>query len=245
MKLKALLMCRNQQSLRLLKTVLDDFEIGQDCCCSAQEAIELVTRGNYSALVLDFDLPGAIQAARFARLTPPHRRPVTFAMLGASAEIESALQAGANFALYKPLSAEQVTHSVRAAYGFIRQDRRRSDRQAVETVVYLLFGKQAAIPTLMLDLSEEGLSVQAAAPLPTFDKVDVHFLLPGARRPIEGAAEVIWADDAGRAGLFFTDLPPSTQRYLKNWLVRRARKSQPLRPIRPVGSRLKTTLLTV
>lgn len=226
MKLKALLMCRSQQPLRPLASALDELGIVQDCCLSAQEAIELLARGKYSALVLDFDLPGATQVAKLARLAPPHHRPVVFAIIGTATDVAAAYQSGANFVLYKPLAPDQVTRAVRAAHGFMRQDRRRSARHTVDTVVYLLFGKRMAIPALMLDLSEDGLAVQAADPLPAVEKVPVHFLLPGSSHAIEATTELIWADDSGRAGMFFTEIATATQRHLRSWLSRRSKKAQ-------------------
>src|ERR1700720_3009505 len=97
MALNALLMCQRQHSLRALATALDEFEIEQEVCLCASEAMELITHGHYSALVLDFDLPGAALVARMARMAPSHRRPVIFAMIGASTGIAATFQAGANF----------------------------------------------------------------------------------------------------------------------------------------------------
>lgn len=229
MKLKALLVCRAGQPLRPLTTALDEVGIAQDHCSSAQEAIELLARGKYSAVVLDFDLPGAAQVAKLARVAPANRRPVVFAMIGALTDIAGTYQAGANFVCYKPLVYEQVARSVRAAHGFMREERRRLPRQKVATVVYLLFGRRLAIPTLMLDLNEEGLSVQAAEPLPAMDRVPLHFLLPGSARVIEGVAEVVWADDAGRAGMFFSQLTTSARRNLREWLKRQTAKRSTVR----------------
>ncbi len=229
MKLKSLLMCRNPHTVRLFATMLEKFGIGQECCSSAQEAIELITRGNYSALAVDFDLPGAAHAAKFSRTAPPQRRPVVFGIIGACTEIEAALHAGVNFPVYKPLEPEQVAHSIRAAYGFIREDRRSAPRYPVETVVYLMFGKKQAVPALMLNLSETGFCVQAAERLPSFERVDVHFLLPGTRRAIEGTAELVWTDDSGKAGMFFSEITVSAQRFLRNWLATHASKNEPAR----------------
>ena len=221
MKLNALTLCRNQQSLQHLADALADFDLRQQCCTSAQEALELMTRGNYSALILDFDVPGAAQLSKLARLARLDRRPVVFAMIGSSTDVGGTFQAGANFVLYKPLAMEQLTRSLRAARGFMRNDRRRSRRHSVETVVYLLYGKSMAIPALMIDLNEQGLSIQAAQPLPAVDQVPIHFLLPGSRRAVEGNADLVWADDSGRAGMFFRQLTATSKRYLKTWLSRK------------------------
>lgn len=217
MELKALLMSRSHQSYELVGEVLQESDISADPCGSAQEAIELMARGNYAALVLDFDIPGATQVAKLARLSPARSRAVVFAMIGAGTDVAAAYEAGANFVLYKPLAVDQISRSVRAARGFMRTNRRQKDRQPVQTVVYLLFGK-AAIPTLMVDLSEDGLCIQAAEPLPPIQEVPVHFLLPNTSRGIEAKVEVVWADDGGRAGLFFTQLAPEVMRRLRTWL---------------------------
>ncbi len=225
MKLKALLLCRNPHTAGLLADVLEPFSLRHDLCSSAQEAIELVTRGNYALLIIDFDLPGADKAAKFARMVPEHRRPVVLGMLGARTELEQALRAGVNFPIYKPLQPEQLMHSVRAAYAFVRHERRRAPRYPVETVVYLLFGKRQAIPTLMVNLSEDGFCVQAAEPLPVFEKVDIHFLLPGSRRAIDASAELVWTDNTGRAGMFLSEMTTATQRFLRNWMARHDQSS--------------------
>ena len=221
MKLNALTLCRNQDCIRQLAGALEEFDIRQQRCESAQEGLELLARGNYSALLLDFDMPGAAQLTKLARLSPLDRRPVVFAMIGASTDIGSTFQAGANFVLYKPVATEQLTRSLRAAEGFMRTDRRRSRRHKAETVVYLLYGKGMAIPALMIDLNGEGLSIQAAQPLPAVDEVPIHFLLPGTRNTVEGTAELVWADDSGRAGMFFRELKRSSNRQLNKWLARR------------------------
>ena len=152
MALNALLMCQQQQSLRGLATALDEFEIEQEVCLSASEAMELIMQGHYSALVLDFDLPGAAMVAGMARMAQSHRRPVIFAMIGASTGIAAAFQAGANFVLYKPLVFEQIMRSLRAGRGFMQPDRRQAARQKLEALVYLQFGI-ASLPAMVLDLN--------------------------------------------------------------------------------------------
>ena len=96
----------------------------QEVCLSAPEALDLTVQRHYSALVIDFDLPGAATVARMARLAPSRRRPVIFGMIGALTEISETFQAGANFIFYKPLGVEQIVRCLRAGRGFMRPDRR-------------------------------------------------------------------------------------------------------------------------
>ena len=223
MAFNALLMCQEQQSLRVLAAALDELELEREVCLSAAEATELMVQRPYSALVLDFDLPDAPLLTRLARLVPPHRRPVIFAMIGALTGVVGTFRAGANFVFYKPLALEQVTRSLRVGRVFMQPDRRLSPRQKLEALVYLQFGI-AALPAIMLDLNERGLALQAPEPLPPVPEVPLRFVLPGTTQMVEGTGEVTWVDDSGRVGMLFSQLKPASRKYLKSWLSKRGLK---------------------
>ena len=226
MALNALLMCRDEQALRTLETALEKVEMEPEVCVSAPEALDLTVVRHYSALVLDFDLPGAATVARMARLAPSSRRPVIFGMIGASTEIAEAFQAGVNFIIYKPLAFKQIVRCLRAGRGFMRPDRRQSQRQPLESLVYLQFGI-AALPAMVLDLNQNGLALQAPEPLPPVQQVPLRFVLPGTANMVEGMGEVIWADDGGRAGMLFSQLTPASRKYLKQWFVKQEGRKKP------------------
>ena len=239
MAFNALLMCSEEPVLRVLGTALQEVEMEPEVCVSAPEAIDLTVVRHYSALVLDFDLPGAATVARMARLVPSSRRPVIFGMIGASTEISETFQAGVNFIIYKPLAFEQIVRCLRAGRGFMRPDRRQSQRQPLESLVYLQFGI-AALPAMVLDLNQDGLALQAPEPLPPVQQVPLRFVLPGTTNMVEGMGEVIWADDGGRAGMLFSQLTPASRKYLKQWFVKhepKARKKPEVRASVRVSAR--------
>jgi CheY-like chemotaxis protein len=225
MKLNVLLMCRNQTSLRILATAFTGVGIEPEVCLAAPDAMELLVNGHYSALVLDFDLPGALQVARMARIISPSRRPVIFTMIGAMTAVGGAFQAGANFVLYKPLEAEQVSRSLRAAKGFLNSDRRRSPRLPVQALVHLRFDV-GELPALMLDVSEQGLALQAPEPLPRAQEVPLRFVLPGTTHSVEASGQIIWSSEDGRAGMFFSRLTAASRRHLKDWLQKHGAKKK-------------------
>lgn len=222
MKLQALLMCRSQPALRVLAAALDEVGIEGEVCPATQQAMELIARNHYAALILDLELPGSDVVLRMARLAPLRKRPVIFAMIGAMTNVASAFQYGANFVLYKPLAQEQVIRSLRAGRGFMHADRRRSDRHAVEAFAYIGFRNFPTHPALVLDVNEGGISIQASAPLPAEPSVDLRFLLPGTNTAVEGTAEIAWVEENGRAGLIFSHLRPAGRRQLDNWLRKRS-----------------------
>jgi hypothetical protein len=225
MKMNALVMSRDHPSLRVLAAILDVLEIEHQPCLSSADAVELLVHGHHSALVLDFDMPGAGQVARMARTLSPQRRPVVFGMVSAFTPVGGAFQSGVNFVLYKPLVCEQVMRSLRAGQGFMKPNPRRSPRHPLEALVYLQFGV-AALPAIVLDLSEQGLALQAPEPLPPVQNVPLRFVLPGTSHLIEATGEVIWADDDGRAGVFFSGLTPVSRSHLRNWLAKRGAKAK-------------------
>jgi CheY-like chemotaxis protein len=217
MKLNVLLMCRNQPSLRILATAFNGIGIDPQVCLSAPDAMEVLVNDHYSAIVLDFDLPGAVQVARMVRIITPDRRPVIFTMIGAMTPVGGAFQAGANFVLYKPLHPEQVTRSLRAARGFLNPDKRRSPRLPVQALVHLQFNS-GEMPALMVDVSEQGLALQAPERLPQAQEVPLRFVLPGTTHSVEATGQIIWSNEDGRAGMFFSRLTPASRKYLKDWL---------------------------
>ena len=229
MRLNALVMSRSHSSVRTLLAAFAELGIEYRISMSASETIETLAAGHHSALVVDFDLPHAVQVAKLARSISGKRKPVLFGMIGAETPIGGVFQAGANFALYKPLDLLQVLHSLRAAQGFMQADRRRSARQKNETLAYLQL-QTGTTPALVQDLTEQGISIQAAEPLLPLRGVDLRFLLPGTAQVVHATGDFIWADGEGRAGLFFRNVLAACRRDLQTWLKKHgAKKSDSVR----------------
>ena len=223
MKLNALMMCREPQSARVLAAALDEVKIQQEVCVSSTEALQCLAQRYYSALIADFDVDMAAELVRLARMAPAQRRPVVFGVIGALTNVSTAFQSGTNFVFYKPLVVSQVLRTLRGGRVFMRPDRRRSSRQQLETLVYLRFGDLCTVPAIVMNLSERGLAVQAAEPLPA-GRVPLHFVLPGTEYLIEGDGEVIWADEDGRAGILFNQLSGKNVQDLRAWLAKQIHK---------------------
>src|SRR5215468_8503387 len=178
MKLNALVMSRSHSSVRVLIAAFAELGIEYRISPSASETIEMLASDYHSALILDFDLPHAVQVAKMARTASPKRRPVLFGMIGSTTSIGTVFQAGANFVLYKPLDPLQVLHSLRAAQGFMHEDRRRSSRQKSETLAYLQL-QTGTVPAVVQDITDQGISLQAAECMSPLRHVRLRFLLPG------------------------------------------------------------------
>src|SRR5262249_3067326 len=151
MRLNALVMSRGHGSIRVLVAAFAELGIEYRISPSAAETIETLATDHHSALIVDFDLPHAVQVAKVTRAASSKRRPVLFGMIGSTTPIGGLFQAGANFVLYKPLDPLQVLHSLRAAQGFMPEDRRLSSRHKGETLAYVQLPtgtKPAVVPDI-------------------------------------------------------------------------------------------------
>ena len=223
MNANALVLSRSQASLKLLVAAFAELGVEYRIALSAAEALDILSTGQHSAFLVDFDLPHAAQVARAARNLSGKRRPVLFGMIGAGTAIADVFQAGANFVLYKPLDLLHVLHSLRAAQAFMHSDRRRSSRLKSETLAYLQL-PTGTVPALVQDLTDQGISIQAAERLMPTRGISLRFLLPHSSQVVHATGDFIWADQEGRAGLFFSDMPAACRRDLQAWLKKRGGK---------------------
>lgn len=101
-------------------------------------------------------------------------------------------------------------------------NRRRRVRHKVQTPAYVSFTAESK--GLMLDLheivdiSEDGIAIQCHAPLEVEKFVDLCLDLADCSEHIYTTGQVIWANESGRAGLRFSDLPAESLKRLREWL---------------------------
>src|SRR6202035_1040195 len=72
---------------------------------------------------------------------------------------------------------------------------------------------------MILDLSEQGLSMQTVVPLEADRRVKLRLDLPDSDTALETTGYVAWADALGRAGVRFSELPAEARQRLDDWLA--------------------------
>jgi hypothetical protein len=225
MRKSAAVLCQDKRSLDILAATLDHFGIDLRRCQSNQEALELVMAGECCTLIVDFDLPGAEETIRMATLLPPAQKPNLLAVASrAWPGTGQAFQSGANRILYRPLQADLVKDALKAGEKKFT-NRRKSTRYEVKTIVYLELG-HGTLAGVSIDIGEQGLAIQASEPVPINADIPFRCVLPGTHITLSGHADVIWASDRGRAGLFFSKLAPAARKHLKQWLSKRGNNSK-------------------
>jgi hypothetical protein len=102
----------------------------------------------------------------------------------------------------------------------------------VKTLVYLEL-ESGTLSGISIDIGEHGLALQATDPVPMSSNLPFRCLLPGTRITLQGHADVTWASDQGRAGLFFSKLAPAARKHLKRWLIKRGKDKATIRDLLP------------
>ncbi len=233
MRKSAAVLCHEKRSLQTLASTLEQLGVELRHCRSQQEALELVLGGECTTLIVDFDLPGAEEAIRMAALLPPEQKPNLLAVASrAWPGTGQAFQSGASRILYRPLEQELVREALKQGKKSDK-NRRKSARYEVKTLVYLELD-HGTLAGVSIDIGEHGLALQASEPVPVNSDIAFRCVLQGTRVTLSGHADVIWASDQGRAGLFFSKLAPAARKHLKQWLSKRGSPNKhPVRELMP------------
>lgn len=215
----ALVFSSDGNAVRLLRDALLESDLAVDHCRDAASTIESLSAQKYTAVIIDApDYRERDGVLRQLRCMPLNKDALAIVVLGTQAHAAIAFSLGANFLLYRPLSTERVSTSLRAAVRLIHRDKRSKRRASVHAPANLSCPISESAPATLLDLSEEGLSLQCDQPLPRQNKIYLRFTLPGQAKSIQLSGETMWQDSRGRMGIRFIDVPQSARRLLKEWL---------------------------
>ena len=106
------------------------------------------------------------------------------------------------------------------------QNRRRRVRHKVHTPAYASLNGTTTGQVLdlseIVDISEQGMAIQASSPLEVKHTVSLSLDLSETRASIHTAGEVIWSNQSGRVGIHFPQMPDVPLRRLKEWLFANA-----------------------
>jgi DNA-binding response OmpR family regulator len=220
MAFRALLVTKDESAAEVLAPVLQNLGLMAECC-GYSAAVCLVTEQRFQAVLVDFDDPHSAALVLQNTSSISETPPITVALLSDKNKVRNVFGAGANFVLYKPLSAEQAETTLRAATAMIKSERRSSFRVPIQGAVRLRLesgGSPAEIEGILLDLSDSGMDVLAAQPLYPGTSLHARFNLPDSPAEFEILGEVAWANPNGESGVRFTGTPDSVRAGLRCWL---------------------------
>lgn len=219
--------------------------------CRHAEAVKRLAREKFAAVVVDFEdakltshtfpstePPSAGLVLRQAQQAIPGHRTVTVALLSDKTKVRSAIGAGANFILYKPIVAEQAKAALRAAAALFKRDRRQSYRVPVQVPVQLKAGDKKAMEGILLDLGSDGLDVLMPQALLPATPIHVHFGLPGSGITVDASGEVAWSNPNGETGVRLLKVADELRRAMQEWLASNRREHPAVEPEETVEGKL-------
>jgi len=237
---QALLVTKDEQMSSVLAPVLAEFEL-EAKSCSYADALTRLTEQKFDAVIVDFDDPHS--ASLVFQNAGSSGHVVTVALLNDKKRVRNVFGAGANFVLYKPLSAAKAKATLLAAIALIKRERRSSFRVPVQVAVQLRVQGGSEMEGILLDISEEGMDVLSAQTLYPTAAISARFQLPESDFQFEVQSEVAWANPNGQSGVRFVEMAEDAREALRSWFSTHAPEMPPDEP-EPVAHCQLTDLST-
>jgi len=218
--LDGLLISDDSQVLSVLNRILENFAIDSEVCSEFGSAIDAVTHRRFDAVIVDWKgVQNPIRVVSGVRRSTPNSNTTIVAVVDESSEMKAALLAGAHFIIHKPTSFDNARRCMRAAYGTMVQQRRRSARCPVDIPVIATVAELGRLEANIADISVGGLALGCSQALQINWTVSLEFLLPATNDLIHVVGKVVNTDGQGRCGIRFSFVPEEEFSLLVAWLA--------------------------
>jgi CheY-like chemotaxis protein len=221
---RVLLICNDTAVIEHLSESMHQLAIATEVCMHAEMALGLMNLKKFEGVIVDLGLDKADQILEQLRLSPSNRTAVTFAIADPGEMVGLGVQP--NFLIEKPISPASVGRTLKAAFGMIVRERRRSFRCPVDLPAAIEADGQRSDCTLV-NISEGGMAITRSPFLKPGAKVRTLFMLPGETVRFKIEAEVCWYDDKGRGGLRSLLIPSEQKSILQVWLAAKLEEDLP------------------
>lgn len=219
LRMQALVLCSDEGISRSLTRTLLDMGVAPRLCGKAEAAREALNDNRFDLVVVDCDdVDGGMALLQLVRQTPANKTATILALVNQRTGMQVAFQMGATMALQKPFSASLLGLVLRASQGNILRERRRGFCHPVEIPVSLSVEHGPDVRATAINLSEDGMTLQARAPLPAYHLVRARFDLPETKISVEAKGTIVWADPSGGVGIRFLNMKQCVRQILEKWL---------------------------
>ena len=218
MNLKCLLVCSDEKTVRVLRRVLSDLEIEVEHCSSGDNALRMITRQRFEAIILDGANPEeASNVFRAAKASPVNKRALAIVLVESTVGLKGGFDMGAHFVLHKPLAVERAKSSFRAVRALMKRERRQQLRIAVQVPVDC-FGSSSRFKASTIDISEGGMAIQFSGHKPKENSLRFSIDLPGLDDRLELDGELAWEGKSDHAGVRFKDATEDQLKTVRKWM---------------------------
>jgi DNA-binding response OmpR family regulator len=218
-RLDGLLFSSDAHVLSVMNQILDTFAIKTEVYGELDSALDAVTHRRLDTVIVDWNgVNDPNRIVHAARKSSPNSNSTIVAMVDQGSEAY-ALLAGANFMIHKPMNLDHAHRCMRAAYGTMLQNRRRSARVVVDLPAVVREIEGERLEARISDISIGGLALQCGRRLEIEQKITALFKLPDSAGLIYLSGVVANVDGKGRAGVRFSFIPDEDLTLLQTWLA--------------------------
>jgi PilZ domain len=201
----ALILLPEEQSLGVVKRVLEGFGINVYAPGSVMEAEQFLHSTRLDLAICDFDVP---HAAQLALLQPSTNWRGVCVGLMPSARLDLSRHKRVQLRVPKPVSVDMLVRSLKASYTNMAQQRIANYRHNVPVRVAAGTlnhrGRQHTLHQVnVVNLSQTGLCLHAAEPLPHGASLTMNLVLPDGVSSLHTSGNVVWSHASGRSGVAF------------------------------------------
>jgi CheY-like chemotaxis protein len=222
----ALLLQPEEDSLTMTRRVMESFGISVHAASSVLDAEKILHGTRLDLAICDFDVPCAADLSLLQRSS--HWRGLSIGLMP-SARLDHSDHKRIQIRVPKPVSVDMLVRSLKASYTNIAQYRIAAYRHTMP--VKLISGtlahrgfQRALHQVSVLNVSQTGLCLNSADPLPHGASVTMSLVLPETSALVQASGNVVWSHSSGRAGVAFdrADCPEMKrlQERLNTWLPR-------------------------
>jgi CheY-like chemotaxis protein len=215
----ALVVGADDDARRVLRSLLQEMDVSVESSADMAAARLRLQRAHFDAVFIDCQIEDqARDLISDLRDSALNRNSLAVAVVDHSNYVRDILAEGVGFVLYKPISRQRTTNSLRAARDLVRNERRVFPRIPIAAGAEVDYAGAPPTSAPLLDLSEDGIAFRSERSLAPCCKVYFQFSLPGNVSVVRLSGEVMWQDSQGRVGLRFEHVPATSRRILQDWL---------------------------
>jgi CheY-like chemotaxis protein len=217
--LKALIVSPDPKTAALFAHSFQDLGVIAQSCTDRASAHEHFTHAKFEAVVLDLDnILERVPFVQTLRQGGVNRNAVVLAVASNTPAKKRASEHGASFVVERPLTEGHLFPVLRAAYGFMLQDRRRYFRLVIELAVSIRTRAGVEIQCKTINISSEGMALRTPRSMQEGEIVGAVFAISNPGPVIIAQGTVIWDDKHGKTGLHLRFASPQDRDLISEWL---------------------------
>jgi DNA-binding response OmpR family regulator len=219
MALNCLLLTSDAKLLEIFLTAFSATSVELETRADVASAVELSARRHLDGFIIDCDdVSGATDVLAEIRGGRSNKASVVVAVVNGTTSVSTAVDAGADFVLGKPVQDRQLRSLLDVAVPRMAREHRRYFRHKVDLPVELSCYTGERFSGKIMNVSEDGLALTQFEPAEVEGVVTVQFGLPSAEpQTFQAKAEIVW-NDASVMGLRFLRIEPGCRSGFEAWL---------------------------